>query len=64
MNEIIPPNMDLGIDGELNADLANLDDLGAKKSLEDKKKLDSLKPDPKNPGKNQKAIDYVIGLEI
>ena len=28
------------------------------------KNLDSLKPDPDNPGKNQGAIDYVVALEI
>ena len=28
------------------------------------KHLDDIKPDPKNPGKNQKAIDYVVSLEL
>jgi len=63
VKELIPANMDLGIDADANA-CVNLDDLGSKRSLEENKKLDSLRPDPNNPGKNQKAIDYVIGLEI
>jgi len=46
INEIIPPNFNLGINQELNADLPNLDDLGSKRSLQENKKLDSLKPDP------------------
>ena len=32
--------------------------------LDKVKNLDSLKPDPNDPGKNQKAIDYVIALEL
>ena len=55
--------MDFGIN--MNADLPiTLDDLGSKRSKTANKKLDELKPDRENPGKNQKAIDYVIGLEI
>ena len=42
-------------------DLANL---GIKQNVDITKKLDQLKADPKNPGNNQRAIDYVIGLEI
>ena len=42
-------------------DFANL---GIKSNIDITKKLDQMKADPKNPGKNQRAIDYVIGLEI
>lgn len=40
----------LGGDADLHADLGNL---GGKTDIDKLKKLDTLKPDPKNPGKNQ-----------